>query len=291
LFRYLIEKTVLLIDLILKNIFNKIGFSQIIHDILEGNQYFKKRINNKNLKFFCPSRRSLMKVIEYERYEPETTAWISQFKKIKKQKIFWDIGAQIGLHSIFAATKFKNIKVISFEPSTSNLRILSRNISINSLSNKINIISLPISEKLKISYFKETKFVEAQAESTFGEDYNYKGEQLKDRDIKNKYKLLGLNLDFLIEKKILDVPNFIKMDVDGIEPLILKGALKLMKNKKLKEILIETNPDFKKNYKFIKNFLISNKFKKISSKKGNLLKNKKYKRKKNEILNEIYIRK
>ena len=44
------------------------------------------------------------------------------------------------------------------------------------------------------------------------------------------------------------------MDVDGIEPLILKGALKLMKNKKLKEILIETNPDFKKNYKFIKNF-------------------------------------
>ena len=81
------------------------------------------------------------------------------------------------------------------------------------------------------------------------------------------------------------------MDVDGIEPLILKGALKLMKNKKLKEILIETNPDFKKNYKFIKNFLISNKFKKISSKKGNLLKNKKYKRKKNEILNEIYIRK
>ena len=96
-----------------------------------------------------------MKVIEYERYEPETTAWISQFKKIKKQKIFWDIGAQIGLHSIFAATKFKNIKVISFEPSTSNLRILSRNISINSLSNKINIISLPISEKLKISYLKK----------------------------------------------------------------------------------------------------------------------------------------
>ena len=48
-----------------------------------------------------------MKVIEYERYEPETTAWISQFKKIKKQKIFWDIGAQIGLHSI---SQLQNLK-------------------------------------------------------------------------------------------------------------------------------------------------------------------------------------
>ena len=39
----------------------------------------------------------------------------------------------IGLYSIYAALRHKNIEVISFEPSTNNLRILSRNISINNL--------------------------------------------------------------------------------------------------------------------------------------------------------------
>ena len=52
--------------------------------------------------------------------------------------LFIDIGANIGLYSIYAAIKHSNSEVISFEPSTSNLRVLSRNISINKLEEKIN---------------------------------------------------------------------------------------------------------------------------------------------------------
>ena len=58
---------------------------------------------------------------------------------IKTKKYFWDIGSNIGLYSIYAKIKHENIEIHSFEPSSSNLRVLSRNISINDLENKIKI--------------------------------------------------------------------------------------------------------------------------------------------------------
>ena len=60
---------------------------------------------------------------------------------------FWDIGANLFLPSIYAAKIHKNIDVVSFEPSSSNLRILSRNISINNLEDKIEINTLPLGTK------------------------------------------------------------------------------------------------------------------------------------------------
>ena len=57
---------------------------------------------------------------------------------------------------------FKNIEVISFEPSTSNLRILSRNISINNLENKIKIFQLPLG-------FYKNKFLDFMKESLMRE--------------------------------------------------------------------------------------------------------------------------
>ena len=55
--------------------------------------------------------------------EPETISWINNFYKFKinKKIKFWDIGANIGVYSIYAGKKYKNIEIVSFEPSTSNL--------------------------------------------------------------------------------------------------------------------------------------------------------------------------
>ena len=62
----------------------------------------------------------------------------------------------------------KDIKVISFEPSTSNLRVLSRNISINNLSDKISINQFALSDLVNVhETMNETKFEEGYSMSTF----------------------------------------------------------------------------------------------------------------------------
>ena len=104
-------------------------------EFLEKKSYINKTIFNKKISFFTPNELIRWRVDTILDKEPETIQWINTFDN---KCIFWDIGANIGLYSIYAAKNKKNIKVYSFEPSTSNLRTLSRNISINKLQNKIN---------------------------------------------------------------------------------------------------------------------------------------------------------
>ena len=54
---------------------------------------------------------------------------------------------------------------------------------------------------------------------------------------KHNYKIFGTNINFLLDKKILEHPNYVKIDVDGIEHLVLSGGIEILKN--VKEILIE----------------------------------------------------
>jgi len=291
-FIYSVSKFLILIDLIFRKIFNWYQFLPSIHEHIESRQYYEKIIHNKKITFFCPSRQSFGRVQSLYTKEPETLNWIDSFQPNNSENIvFWDIGANIGLYSIYAAVKFKNIEIISFEPSTSNTRTLSRNISINNLESKISIFPLALSDKENIiSYFNETSFSEGGSISNFNSDINYRGEIVKENQIKNKYNLFGTSIDNLILNKILTVPNYIKIDVDGIEHLILKGAENLLKNKNLKELSIEMNPTYVKQYEFINNIMKGNNFKKVTSLNKRLLSDKNYKLKPNETVNEIFKR-
>ena len=69
----------------------------------------------------------------------------------------------------------------------------------------------------------------------------------------NKYKLFSTNIDQIIEDKILEIPDYIKIDVDGIEHLILKGGLSVLKNPKILEIQIEINENYRAIQYYFKN--------------------------------------
>lgn len=284
--------SLILIDLIFRKIFNRYQFLPSIHDFIESRQYYEKIINNYKIIFFCPSREVFGRVQSLYTKEPDTLNWIDSFQPNNSGNIiFWDIGANIGLYSIYAAVKFKDIKIISFEPSTSNTRTLSRNFSINNLESKISIFPLALSDNQNIiSTFNETRFSEGSSISNFNSDIDFRGKIVKKNQIKNKYNLFGTNIDNLILNKTLIVPNYIKIDVDGIEHLILKGAQNLLKNKDFKELLIEINPTNVKQYEFINNIMEKNNFKKIQSLNKRLSSDKNYKLKLNETVNEIFKR-
>ena len=174
--------------------------------------------------------------------EPETLEWIDSFNDNKKI-IFWDVGANIGLYSIYAALKYPDIEITSFEPSTSNLRILSRNISINKLEEKIKIFQLPLTkDESQHLMFEEDEFIEGWSMHTFGAGIDFEG---KATQPKNRYKIFGTNINYLITNNILSIPNYIKIDVDGIEHLILEGASDYLDNSEIRSMSIELNENFK----------------------------------------------
>ena len=67
-------------------------------------------------------------------------------------------------------------------------------------------------------------------------------------------------IEKLINDKFLEIPSYIKIDVDGIEHLILKGMGKYLKNKKIKSILVEINENFQFQFRTIISLMLKNNF-------------------------------
>ena len=210
-----------------------------------GGKYKSTKILDKEIKFFVPNQITNWRVDTFFSKEPETLEWIDSFEK-KENLIFWDIGANIGLYSIYNSLKNTKSETIAFEPSSSNLRILTRNISINNLEKNIKVVPIPLTNKENIfQEMNESDFIEGMALNTFGENYDFEGKEFKPA---MKYNLLGTTMNYFIENSILDIPDHIKIDVDGIEQLILEGGDKFLSDKKVKSLSIEINENFKEQY-------------------------------------------
>ena len=125
--------------------------------------------------------------------------------------------------------------------------------------NKISINTLPLTDKKnKFLEMKELKFEEGLSLNSFGEQYNFEGRKF---NVGNSYKILGTTIDFLVEKEIMKIPDYIKIDVDGIEHLILEGGKKTLKSKKIKSILVEVNEKFKEQKKRVNSIMVTSGFK------------------------------
>ncbi|MFN0117295.1 MAG: FkbM family methyltransferase [Elusimicrobiota bacterium] len=212
----------------------------------EKNKSLIKSISHKDalgklveLKIYTPNWICRFRADTFSTKEPETLNWIDKYGD---GGTLFDIGANVGLYSIYYA-KTKPGNVYAFEPSVFNLAQLAKNIHINGTQNKIQIITNPLTQENQFADFNLSTIDEGGALSAFGVGYGQDGNALAK---KFSYKTLGLSLDFLMKNNILpEQPSMIKMDVDGIEHLIIEGAKETLKNKKCKTILIEVNDRFK----------------------------------------------
>ena len=222
----------------------KRSFLIYFYDFIQAESYRSLKINEDEVSFFAPNKITNWRLNTIFSKEPETLEWIDGFKD--EGFIFWDIGANIGLYSIYNSLKYKKSTTISFEPSSSNLRILTRNISINNLENRIKVIPIPLSNKENtFQNMNEGAFIEGGALNTFGEKFNFEGKKFEPE---MKYSVIGTTINYLVESKILQVPDYIKIDVDGIEHLILEGGDKVLDNTKIKSLSIEINENFSDQY-------------------------------------------
>ena len=173
-FSYFIYKTLYLIDKVFFFIFKK-NFLIWLKDYLIEDSYKTLKILDQKIKFFVPNSTTLWRVNTFFSKEPETLEWIDNFDNSNKF-IFWDIGSNIGLYSIYNSIKNPDSISIAFEPSTSNLRILSRNISLNNLEKRIKIFTNPLTnQENKFLLMNEENFIEGGAMNTFGENFNFEG--------------------------------------------------------------------------------------------------------------------
>lgn len=205
----------------------RIKFFNSVFSMIKDLNYYKKIKTEKYFLYFLVTNWITdFRAKTFFTKEPDTLLWI---KKMKSNKVFWDIGANVGIYSIYAAKVHKNIKVYSFEPSVTNLNILVKNVNKNKLCEKITIITNPVSKKTAFGNFNLNSFEEGSANSSF--------------DAKKSSKLYYTtnSLNSKILKKIYKIqyPDYVKIDVDGNEYEIVFDLLSVFNS--IESILIEVN--------------------------------------------------
>lgn len=219
------------------------AIDQVLNFAMSSNQIV--RHGDVELAFAVPNSLNLFRIHSFSSKEPETLEWID---RIPNGSILWDIGANIGLYSCYAA-KTRGCKVVAFEPSPFNLELLSRNIHLNKLVEEVVIIPLPLTSSLQTSTLNVTSTDWGGALCTFGQSYGDDGKPLS-RIF--EYSTVGLSMDQAVRILGLPLPSHIKMDVDGIEHLILMGGETVLKQ--LTELVIEVNEDFVEQSENVKKY-------------------------------------
>jgi FkbM family methyltransferase len=164
------------------------------------------------------------------------------YNLIKENNIVIDIGANIGYHSVhFGNIVGSSGRVFSFEPQKLIYDILSTNILKNGLSNIITQYNIGLSSKKQTMYLSNIK------DMTYDNGMvNFGGVQLND-EITGGSIINVQTLDNIFTGNV----DFIKIDIEGMESEVIKGATKTIKNS-LPIIFIEISKNHDEIYSFFK---------------------------------------
>ena len=157
-------------------------------------------------------------------------------KYVKDGDVFFDIGANIGVFSVYAAKKYPKLNLFCFEPEYSNLGLLKENILENKIGDRANLYSIGISDFKGLSHLHLQDTSKGAAAHTESKEVISKTDEGYKVVWKEGIATTTLD-DFCDDAKV--VPNCIKIDTDGNELKILNGAKNILKNKDLRSLVIE----------------------------------------------------
>lgn len=170
----------------------------------------------KNAKFYLPNYPvdSISQCIVGLKDYWDKSALLLINKYLKDNAIILDVGANVGSHTVYWALERNAKKIYSFEPLEQTFEILSTNIELNNLKEKVQLFPIGLSNeecKAKVKIFWERNV----GGTTFmkSEDGGYDFRPLDNIEIPEKIDL-------------------IKIDVEGHEVEMLEGAVQtIIKNK------------------------------------------------------------
>jgi len=144
-------------------------------------------------------------------YEPETVKYLQE--NLKPGETFLDIGAHIGLFTVLAARLVGSSgKVISFEPTPLTRGALETVVKMNGCSDVVTVRAEAISEEKGTALFFDA-----------GDAISVTNSLIKNETTGGQIRVATLSLDdFVVESDTM--PDCIKIDVEGAELRVLRGA-------------------------------------------------------------------
>ncbi len=132
-------------------------------------------------------------------------------ERIRYGSIVFDIGAHVGFYTLLASELVgSDGRVYAFEPVPRNLFYLKRHLQLNRITN-VTVIEAAVSDSSGVAYFDEGP-----------------GSSMGHLSAQGTCLVKTIALDEMISGKQIPVPDCLKVDVEGAEMLVLRGAESLL---------------------------------------------------------------
>lgn len=171
--------------------------------------------------------------------EPGTIKWISSFEP---NSVFYDVGANVGIYTLYGCKRVK--QVYAFEPHLGNCMNLAKNMKLNKATN-VKVMSIPLHSKVGFFDF------DYRSDVTGSSDSQLDCKEQRFEPIGTEYKY-AMTVDSL--QQLIKPPNYVKIDVDGNEILILHGMKEVLSNKCIKSLQVELGLNKDEASQFLQNY-------------------------------------
>jgi FkbM family methyltransferase len=161
----------------------------------------------------------------WEKFGEGDTLMLGIFNRlIRPGDVVYDIGANIGVYTRVMAQWLGASQVIAFEPMTKNYELLDANIAMGRLQNRVHLCRMALSdadgeEELQIDDMNSGSAV---LNSVSGGAASEGRRSFELPPLTERVKIA--RLDDTIERESLRPPNMMKVDTEGAEVKVLRGA-------------------------------------------------------------------
>jgi FkbM family methyltransferase len=172
--------------------------------------------------------------------EPWTVAWLDD--NVRPGDVVYDIGANVGVFSLIAAGNLEDLgTVVAFEPGYANYSRLCENIRLNQFNRLIIPVPLPLADQSGLHRFRYKSIEPGQSRHHFAAET---WDPTKRKKFKSSEQpVLALSLDQAVQDLGLPSPTLLKLDVDGAEALVLRGASAVLRRETVRSVIAEIDPE------------------------------------------------
>ncbi|HEU5255476.1 MAG TPA: FkbM family methyltransferase [Vicinamibacterales bacterium] len=164
--------------------------------------------------------------------QPATIEWIDSFQP---GSVFWDIGASVGVFSVYAALA-TDTRVVAFEPAAVNYYLLSANCEANKLQDRVDCLLIGVGKQRSIARLEVSQFRPARS-------FSFRGK--RDQPYEGRQAAVVLSIDELVEEYGVPCPNYIKIDAPGASEDIIAGATRTFRRPEVRQIHLEVRDSSK----------------------------------------------
>jgi FkbM family methyltransferase len=189
--------------------------------------------------FLCPGWHQFKRAYRMLSREEGTVAWISG--EARAGDVFYDIGANVGIFTLYAGRRVRPGVVYAFEPHLANAVSLLDNVRENGLHDVVKVFSCALSDHAGFFEFAYGDFRAGTSFSQLGEraDEATRAARAESPELK-----FATTIDSLIDDGTIRPPDLVKIDVDGQELEILRGMEGLLRSGRApRAIQVEVNVD------------------------------------------------